>query len=75
MAQLAVVSSSVSRRPKPRKGKKPVRVNTHLPGDLVARVDRHRAKLAAGDPLGRAVSRTDAIRILLTAALDASGTE
>jgi len=55
------------------KGKKPLRVNTHLPAELVAGLDRYAAKLAAADPLGRPVTRTDAIRILLTDGLKRQG--
>jgi hypothetical protein len=75
MVQNGLASRRVPRRPNKPKGKAPIRVNYYLPGDLVARVDRYAAKLAAGDPLGRPVTRTDALRILVTDALRRAGIE
>jgi hypothetical protein len=63
------------RRPHKPRGKKPVRVNYYLPPELVARIDAYGAKLAESDPLGRPVTRTDAIRALLTDALKRAGIE
>jgi hypothetical protein len=75
MRKPAIPSPKVARRPKKPRGKGPVRLNYNLPGDLVQRLDRHAAKLAADDPLGRPVTRTDVIRLLLIDALDRAGTK
>lgn len=53
---------------------KPVRVNTYLPEALVTRIDEYVEKLTATDPYKRPVTRTDAIRLLVTEALDRTGT-
>lgn len=75
MVQNAVVSRRVPPKAKTPKGKKPIRVNYYLPGDLIARVDRYAEKIAAEDQLGRAVTRTDAIRLLLMKGLKSEGIE
>lgn len=63
------------RKPKKPRGKAPVRVNYYLPGELVTRIDAYAEKLAAEDPLGRPVTRTDAIRLLIADALKRAGIE
>lgn len=68
-------SADLPRKAKKPRGKGPVRVNYYLPADLVARVDRYAEKLAEGDPLGRSVTRTDAIRALVADALKRAGIE
>lgn len=75
MVQNAVTSRRLPRRPNKPRGKAPIRVNTHLPGELVARIDRYAEKLAAADALGRPVTRTDAIRTLIAEALKRAGIE
>lgn len=75
MVQNDVTSARLPRRPNKAKGKKPIRVNTHLPVDLVARIDRYAEKLAAADATGRPVTRTDAIRLLVADGLKREGIE
>lgn len=75
MARDSVSLRRLPRRPKKPRGKGPIRVNTHLPGDLVARIDRYAAKLTAEDKLGRQVTRSEAIRSLIADALDRAGIE
>ena len=64
----------------PRKAKK-ARQKIHcanygdLPGELLPALDRYAEQLAAGDPLGRTVTRTDAIRVLVADALKRAGIE
>jgi hypothetical protein len=75
MAQTTVRSRRLPRRPNKPKGKAPIRINYYLPGELVARIDAYAAKLAADDALGRPVTRTDAIRVLIADALKRAGIE
>jgi hypothetical protein len=75
MVQNAVASRHVPPKAKKPKGKKPIRVNYYLPVDLVTRVDTYAAKLAAEDKLGRPVTRTDAIRLLIATGLKTEGIE
>lgn len=65
MTQRALHSESVPRRPNKAKKGQPFRLNLVLPGDLVESVDEFARQLAAADPYGRDVSRTDAIKVLL----------
>ncbi len=75
MVQSEIGSRRLPRKPNKAKGKAPIRVNYYLPGELVARIDRYAAKLAAEDALGRSVTRTDAIRLLIQDALAKAGVE
>jgi hypothetical protein len=71
MERNALASGRVARRPNKPKGKAPIRVNYVLPAELIGRVDRYAAKLEAEQ--GRACTRTDALRLLITDALERAG--
>ena len=71
MGQIVVVRSRrVARKANKVTGKEPVRVNYHLPADLVIRIDRFAAEVKKRDQLNREVTRTDAIRALIGLGLD-----
>jgi hypothetical protein len=67
----AVSSGPVGRTPgKPKKGV-PYRLHIILPGEVVEDVDALVGQLKSEDPYGRNVTRTDAIRVLITEAVRA----
>lgn len=49
------------------------RVNTYLPDSVVERVEAYKNSLEQNDPLGRPITMTDAIRVLLVDALNRAG--
>jgi hypothetical protein len=75
MVLSAVTSRRLPPKAKKARGKKPIRVNYYLRPELVARIDVYAEQLAKQDPLGRPVTRTDAIRLLLADALKRAGVE
>jgi hypothetical protein len=66
-------SRPVARKPNKVTGKDPVRVNYYLPAELMIRVEKFAQIAKKQDPLGRDVTRTDAIKALIERALDAEG--
>lgn len=62
---------AVGRKPaKPKKGE-PFRLHIILPGEVVEEVDAITDQLRSEDPYQRSVTRTDALRILITEAVKA----
>jgi Arc/MetJ-type ribon-helix-helix transcriptional regulator len=57
------------KRGRPPKGRNMMNVAHRLPEELVARLDRHVERLVAQAP-GMVFNRSDAVRVLLTQALD-----
>ena len=75
MANVAVMSDRVARRPKKIRSEELVRLSSMISGLLVKKVDQLAEKLTAEDPYGKVYTRTDALKRVIVDGLKANGIE